>query len=82
MAQPSLLGVASSRSVVSTAVVVATVMAVIPMVMAEVGLEVTFVVPPPTVVEEERRETGLPASLGGGAHGLPAWLELEGWEEP
>ena len=27
---------------------------------------------------EERRETGLPASLGRGTHGSPSWLELEG----
>ena len=31
------------------------------MVMAEVRSEVTLAVPPPTVAEEERRETGLPA---------------------
>ena len=77
MARLSLMGIVSSWLVVSTVVAAAVVMAVIPMVMAEVGLEVTLVVPPPTVVEE-RRETGLPALPGGGAHGSPAWSELEG----
>ena len=33
---------------------------------------------PSMVAEEEMRETGLPALPGGGAHGLPAWSELEG----
>lgn len=41
-------------------------------------VRVTLVVPPPPVAKEERREAGLPVSLGGGAHGLPDWLELEG----
>ena len=41
-------------------------------------VEVTLAVPPPIVVEEERRETGLPTSPSGGAHGSPAWSELEG----
>ena len=53
-------------------------MAAILVVMAGVGSEVTLAVPPPMVVEEERREIGLPISLDGGAHGLPAWSELEG----
>ena len=48
-------------------------MAVIPMVSG-----VTLVVPPPLVEEEERREAGLPVSPSGGAHGSPAWSELEG----
>ena len=60
--RPSLLGVASSWSVVSTAAVAAAVMAVIPVVTAEVESEVTLVVPPPMAAEEERRETGLPVS--------------------
>ena len=77
-ARPSPLGVASSRLVARTAATAVTVMAVIPVVMVEVGLEVTLVVPPPMVVEEERRETRLPVSPGGGAHGSPAWSELEG----
>jgi len=54
------------------------VMAVIPMAMAEVGSKVTLAIPPPTATTEERRETGLPASLGGGTHGSPSWSELEG----
>ena len=62
----------------STAAAAVVVMVAIPMVMLEVGSEVTLVIPPPIVVEEERRETRLPTSPGGGAHGLPSWLELEG----
>ena len=76
---PSLLGVAPSPSVMSTAAVAAVVMAAIPMVTAEVRSEVTLTVPPPTVAEEERRETRLPISPSGGAHGSPAWSELEGF---
>ena len=75
--RPSLLGVVPSWSIVSTTIVVAAVMAAIPMVTVEVGLEVTLAIPPPTAVEE-RRETELPASSGGGAHGSPSWSELEG----
>ena len=67
-ARPSLMGVASSRPVMSMAVAAAVV----------VGLEVTLVVAPLMVAEEERRETGLPVSPGGGAHGSPAWSELVG----
>ena len=48
------------------------------MVTMEVGSEVTLAIPPPTAMEEERRETRLPASPGGGAHGSPSWSELEG----
>ena len=51
---------------------------VIPMVTGKVGSEVTLMIPLPTAVKEERREIGLPASPGGGAHGSPAWSELEG----
>ena len=64
------MGVASSRPVVG--------MAAIPMVMAEAGSEVTLAVPPPPIAEEERRETGLPVSLDGGALGSPTRSELEG----
>ena len=71
------MGVASSRLVVSTAVAV---MAAIPVVTEEAKSEVTLAVPPLPVVEAERRETGLPVSPGGGAHGSPAWSELEGSE--
>ena len=45
-------------------------MAVIPMVMAEAGSEVTLVVPPPSVAEGKRREARLRVS--------PDWSELEG----
>jgi len=54
------------------------VMAAISMVIAEVGSEVTLVIPPPIAAVEERRETGLPASPGRGTHGSPSWSELEG----
>ena len=53
------------------------VMAVIPVVMVEVGLEVTLAIPSPIAMAEERRETRLPASPGGGTHGSPSWSELE-----
>ena len=76
-ARPSPLGVVSSRPVVRMAAAAVAVMAAIPMVMAEVGSEVTLVVPPPIVVEGERRETGLPASLNEEAHDSPAWSELK-----
>jgi len=56
----------------------AAVMVAVPMVTAEARSEVTLVVPPPTVAEEMRRETRLPASPSGGVHGSPAWSELEG----
>jgi len=56
-------------------------MVAIPMVMAEVGSKVTVAVPPPSVVEEERREARLPILPDGGAHGSPTWSELEGSEE-
>ena len=54
------------------------VMAMILVVMAVVGLEVTLAIPPPIATEEERGEIGLPASPSGGVHGSPAWLEIEG----
>ena len=53
------------------------VMAVIPVVMVEVGSEVTLMIPPAPVAVEERRETALPASPGEGTHGSPSWSELE-----
>jgi len=43
-----------------------------------VGSEVTLAIPPPIAMVEERRETRLPASPGGGAHGFSSWSELEG----
>ena len=75
VAQPSLMGVVSSRPIMSTTVAM---MAVIPVVTVEAGSEVTLAVPPPPVMEEERREFRLPISPSGGAHGSPAWSELEG----
>ena len=77
-ARPSLIGVASSRPVVSTAAAAAAVMAMIPMATVEVGSKVTLAAPPPIVMVEERRETSLPASPGGGMHGSPSWSELLG----
>ena len=53
-------------------------MAAIPMVTSEARSEVTLAVPPPLVMEEERRETGLLVSPDGGALGSPAWSEQEG----
>ena len=53
-------------------------MVVIPMVLAEARLGVTLVVNPLLVAKEERREAGLPILPGEGAHGSPAWSELEG----
>ena len=72
--QPSFPGVAPSWPVVSTAATTAVILVV----TAEVGSEVTLMIPPPTTTTEERRETGLPASPGGGTHGSPSWSELEG----
>ena len=43
-----------------------------------VQVRVTLEVPPRPVVEEERMEAGLPVLPSGGAHGSPAWSELEG----
>ena len=56
----------------------AAVMVAIPVVTAEARSEVTLAVPPPPVIEAERRETRLPVSPGGGAHGSSTWSELEG----
>ena len=51
---------------------VAVVMVAIPVLTVEARSEVTLAVPPPPVMEEERRETGLPVSPSGGALGSPA----------
>jgi len=53
-------------------------MAMIPVAMAEAGLEVTLAIPPTPAVVEERRETMLPTLPSGGTHGSPSWSELEG----
>ena len=68
--RPSPPVVVPSQPVISTAAV-AEVMVVIPM-AAEAGSKVTLAIPPPTAMEEERREIGLPASPGGGGHGSPS----------
>ena len=47
------------------------------MVMVEAGLEVNLVIPHTPGAVEERRETGLPTTPGGGTHGSPSWSELE-----
>ena len=70
--RPSPLGVAPSWPVAGTAVAAAVVMAVIPVATVEVGLEVTLATPPPIIMMEERRETGLPSSPGEGTHGSPS----------
>lgn len=64
VARPPLMGVASPPSVASVAVPV-----------AAIGLAsaATLVIPSPPGAEEERRDARLPASPGGGAHGLPGW---------
>ena len=72
---PSLLGVAPSQPVANTAA--AAVMVEIPMAMVEAGSEVTLAIPPAPATVEERRETRLPASPGGGTHGSPSWSVLE-----
>jgi hypothetical protein len=56
---------------------VVAVLVVILVVTTEVGLEVTLATPPLNVMVEERRETGLPASPGGGKNGSPSWSKLE-----
>ena len=66
-----------SWPVASAAAAATTVLAVISMATAVVRLDVTLAAPPPIVMVEERRETGLPASPGGETHGLPSWSELE-----
>ena len=65
-ASPSLPGAVSPRSVASTAAMAATVLVAIPVVTAEVASVVSLAAPPPPVAAEEERETGLPASPGGG----------------
>ena len=74
--RPSLLGVAPSRPVASTAAAAA-VMGAIPVATMEVGLEVTLAIPPPTATIGVKRETEHPGSLGGGTHSSPSWSELE-----
>ena len=76
-AGPSLPGAASIGSVASTAAAVVTVLAAIPVVMVDATSEVTLVAPAPLATVEEERETGLPASPGGGLRGSPSRLALE-----
>lgn len=71
-ASPSLPGVVLPGSVASTAAAVATVLAAIPVVMAEAASEVSLAAPPPPAAAEEERETGLPALPGGGLHDSPS----------
>ena len=73
----SLPGAVPPGSVASTVAAVATVLAAIPVVTAEAASEVTLVAPPPPAAAEEERETGLPASPGGGPHGSPSRSKLE-----
>ena len=65
------------RAVAVTVTTVASALVVILVPMAEVASKVTLAAPPPPIAVEEERETGLPASLGGGPHGSPSRSELE-----
>jgi len=69
-ANPFLLGVVPPGAAADNMTAVATLLAVIPVPMADVASEVTLVAPPPPVVVEETREGELPISSGGGPHGL------------
>ena len=69
-AGPSLSG-----AVAGTLTAAASTLVVILVLTVGATSEVTFVAPPPLVAMEEERETELPASLGGGPHGSPAWSE-------
>ena len=66
---PSLPGVVPPGLVASMAAAAVTVLAAIPVVMAEVALEVTLATPPPLAMVEEERETRFPSSPGGGLQG-------------
>ena len=77
VAGPSLLGVTPLESVASTASVAAMVLVVILVVTAEAASEVTLAAPPPLAMAKEERDTGFPASPGGGPHGSPSRSELE-----
>ena len=68
---PSSLGVVPFLLVVSMAAVVEVMVAISAPTML-VGSEVTLATPPPIVMAEERRETRLPASPGGGMQGSPS----------
>jgi len=54
---------------------VASALAAIPVLMADVVLEVTLAAPPPPAAAKAAMETELPASPGGGLHGSPSWSE-------
>ena len=76
-AGPSLPGVVPPEPVASTAAAAATVLAAILVVTAEAMSEVSLVAPPPPTTVEEERETGLPASPGGGLRSSPSQSALE-----
>ena len=75
-AGPSLSGVAPLGLVASMAAAEAVLVA-IPVVLVEATSEVTLMAPPPPAAAEEERETGIPASPGGGPHGSPSWSKLK-----
>ena len=65
-AKPSLPRAVPPRAAADN--VIATLLLVIPVPMAEVASEVTLVSTPPSVVVEETRGGKLPTTLGGGLH--------------
>ena len=72
---PFLSGVVPLGSVASSVAAVASALAAIPVLMADVVLEVTLAAPPPPVEAEVEGETELPASPIGGMHGSPSRSE-------
>ena len=74
-ARPSPPGAVPSQSVASMAAVAEEMVAILA--VAEAASEETLAAPPPPATVEEERETGLPASSGGGPHGPPGRSELE-----
>jgi len=76
-ANPSLLGVVLTGLDAGIAAAATTVLAAIPVVMAEALPVVSLMAPPPPVVAKEEKETETPATPGGGRHGSPSWSELK-----
>ena len=74
---PSLPRAVPPGPIASTAAAAATVLAAIPVVMAEAALEVPLAAPAPPAVAKEERETELHASLGRGLRGSPSGSALE-----
>ena len=74
-AHPSPSGAVPSQLVASTAAAAEVMVAILA--VAEVASEVTLAAPPPLAMAKEERDTGFPASPGGGPHGSPSRSELE-----